>query len=268
MLNLALRSPDTGSVLRRDKTTGEPGGFANAHYEALYKPWRRRVRIVAPIVFLVLAGVLVPLFLLIPAHREFYVGLLLGSFLGMYMAMVDSPPEWIDKWRRGAEGERQTAKRLRDLKRAGWHVLHDMQRPRWNLDHLVVGPGGVFLLDTKAWSGEIEIAGGRVAVRHSDDPLDSWSRPSPSGFLKRAAADLSGLLRTATGIAVFVQPAVVVWGDFPARRVEDEGVSYLHGDELARWLRDQPSRLSPEVATRIAAHLANQHAARNGNEGG
>jgi hypothetical protein len=34
---------------------------------------------------------------------------------------------------------------------------------------------------------------------------------------------------------------VVLWADFPARRVEHDGVIYLHGDQLVNWLRSLPT---------------------------
>jgi hypothetical protein len=42
----------------------------------------------------------------------------------------------------------------------GWVVLHDLAWPgrqRANLDHVVVGPGGVFVVDAKNWSGRVEV---------------------------------------------------------------------------------------------------------------
>jgi hypothetical protein len=63
-------------------------------------------------------------------------------------------------WRRGARGERRTARHLRKLVRAGWTVLHDVSIPgsRANGDHLLIGPPGVFLVDSKAWHGTITLA--------------------------------------------------------------------------------------------------------------
>jgi hypothetical protein len=58
-------------------------------------------------------------------------------------------------WRRGAAGERRTARLLEPLERHGWVVLHDLSVPgsRANLDHLVIGPGGVFVIDSKQYRG-------------------------------------------------------------------------------------------------------------------
>src|SRR5215207_10676757 len=61
-------------------------------------------------------------------------------------------------WAAGAEGERRVAEALTQLP-AGWLVLHDrLLMPglaESNLDHLLVGPAGVILIDAKNWAGQI-----------------------------------------------------------------------------------------------------------------
>ncbi|MCC5953173.1 MAG: NERD domain-containing protein [Acidimicrobiia bacterium] len=60
-------------------------------------------------------------------------------------------------WKIGAEGERRVAEVLAQV--AGIEVLHDRRVPgsRANIDHLVVGPKGVFVIDAKKYTGEIEV---------------------------------------------------------------------------------------------------------------
>jgi hypothetical protein len=61
-------------------------------------------------------------------------------------------------WRDGARGERATARRLRRLEREGYTVLHDLAVPgntRANIDHLVIGPSGVFVIDSKRYRGHL-----------------------------------------------------------------------------------------------------------------
>jgi hypothetical protein len=68
-----------------------------------------------------------------------------------------------DAYEKGADGERQTADALAMLPAAGWFVLHDVRWPgkRFaNIDHVVIGPGGVFVIDSKAWSGRVEVRDG------------------------------------------------------------------------------------------------------------
>ena len=61
-------------------------------------------------------------------------------------------------WAAGAEGERRVADALTQLPEE-WLVLHDrLLMPglaESNLDHLLVGPAGVILVDAKNWAGQI-----------------------------------------------------------------------------------------------------------------
>jgi Nuclease-related domain len=67
------------------------------------------------------------------------------------------PSEQARAWQRGAHGERQTARLLDRLGRDGYVVFHDLALPDSpaNLDHLVIGPSGVFVIDSKQWTGSV-----------------------------------------------------------------------------------------------------------------
>ena len=68
-----------------------------------------------------------------------------------------------DAYERGADGEVATAHALAALPVSGWFVLHDVRWPgkRFaNIDHVAIGPGGVFVIDSKAWSGVVEVRDG------------------------------------------------------------------------------------------------------------
>ncbi|HET7736881.1 MAG TPA: nuclease-related domain-containing protein [Nocardioidaceae bacterium] len=64
-------------------------------------------------------------------------------------------------YERGAAGETATAEALNALP-SEWVVLHDLAWPNRkfaNIDHVVIGPGGVFVIDTKNWSGQVKLDG-------------------------------------------------------------------------------------------------------------
>jgi hypothetical protein len=57
-------------------------------------------------------------------------------------------------WEAGGRGEQSVVRVLVGMDDAGWHVLADRRWPgtrRANIDVLVVGPGGVFVVDVKNW---------------------------------------------------------------------------------------------------------------------
>jgi len=69
--------------------------------------------------------------------------------------------------------EQRTARALAPLAAAGYHLLADRQWPgsrRAQVDLVVVGPGGVFVVDTKAWA-DVSITGDRIH-RGQEDVTD------------------------------------------------------------------------------------------------
>lgn len=100
-------------------------------------------------------------------------------------------------WQRGADGERATAAVLDALPRQHWTVLHDVAwpgRPIANIDHVAVGPPGVFVIDSKNWSGAVTLSSG--VLRQS-----GRSRASSVAGVEEAARAVAGLLPP-TGAAV------------------------------------------------------------------
>lgn len=72
--------------------------------------------------------------------------------------------EAADKWERGAEGERRVGEILNRLP-PEFVVFHDLRIPnsKANVDHLVVGPGGVWAIDTKNYAYPVTIGSGKGA---------------------------------------------------------------------------------------------------------
>jgi hypothetical protein len=90
-------------------------------------------------------------------------GLPQAGLLGLAVAVLVSwrlrfrSSEQARTWQRGAAGERRTARLLRRLTRDGFVVFHDLAVPGSpaNVDHLVIGSTGVFVIDSKQWSGSV-----------------------------------------------------------------------------------------------------------------
>jgi hypothetical protein len=83
------------------------------------------------------------------------VGLAVAALVGWRLRF--RPSEQVTTWQRGAHGERRTAHLLDRLPRDGYVVFHDLAVPGSpaNVDHLVIGPSGVFIIDSKQWTGSV-----------------------------------------------------------------------------------------------------------------
>lgn len=69
-------------------------------------------------------------------------------------------PDSSGRWAAGAAGERATAGALRGLASEGYVVRHDvrLRGRRWNFDHILIGPPGVVLVETKQWARKVRVA--------------------------------------------------------------------------------------------------------------
>jgi hypothetical protein len=152
-------------------------------------------------------------------------------------------------WRRGAAGERRTARLLGQLERYGWAVLHDLAVPgsRANIDHLVIGPGGVFVIDSKQYRGRLQLdPSGRL-----------WRGRYPLAPTLRAVsfkADRAAQVLTDADVVVVVPIVAVHGAQVPWGKVVVEGVPVVPARRLPSMLRHLPAVLGPE---RVAA-VANQ----------
>jgi hypothetical protein len=140
---------------------GRPGGSAHARWRraraAEWAAWTRTMpRRVAVILGIGAAGGVLGSLLLVP-RLGLVVGALAAVVAGWGLRFRPSPDAVA--WRRGAAGERRTARLLGPLERQGWAVLHDLALPgsQANLDHLVIGPGGVFVVDSKQYRGRLQL---------------------------------------------------------------------------------------------------------------
>jgi hypothetical protein len=152
-------------------------------------------------------------------------------------------------WRRGARGERRTARHLRKLVRQGWTVLHDLAIPgsHANGDHLVIGPPGVFLIDSKAWHGTITLALDGTAW-HNGHPLDQTL-----ATVRWEAQQL------ATAIGAPVLPLLCVHDTrIPWDEIYVDNVPVLTPGRLLALLRSLPAHMDPTGVMLLAEHARHQ----------
>jgi hypothetical protein len=232
------------------------GGYAQQRYERGLTSWRQQIR--WPLV-LVMGPFFAASLAIYATHERdgwmFLAGALFGMALVMTSVLRDEPPAYIASWRRGAEGERKTAKALQPLLGAGWHAAHDLQDTYGNVDHVVVGPGGVFLLETKNWEAVVDVIDGVPRMRRRHDPdFDRGLDRLPRQLLA-AAVRLKHDIERVGGERTWVQAVLVLWCDFEAGVVEGDRCFFVHGDRLAEWLRERPATYPGVRVDRIRASL-------------
>jgi hypothetical protein len=182
-------------------------------------------------------------------------GLAAGIGLALWMLVRESPPRYVEKRRDGAEGERKAERALKPLERAGWRVFHDVQTGYGNYDHIVVGPTGVYLIESKNLMGIVSLKSGvpHLARRHDPEETFAFERIRPRALAD--AARIKGDIERLTGRRTWVQAVVSFWSEFPEGFVDDGKCVFIDGSRLRHWLQERPSRLSKVEIQVIAAGI-------------
>src|SRR5665213_264156 len=148
-------------------------------------------------------------------------------------------------WRIGADGEEEVGRRLAKLG-GDWRVLHAVPvgDKDSDIDHVVIGPRGVFTLNTKNHPGK-QIWVVERAFMVSGQRTDSLRN---SRF---EAPRASKLLSAACGFDIPVIPVIVVMAEKLTIKAPPDGVHVVGRRGVVKWLKARPPTLTPERVAEI-----------------
>jgi hypothetical protein len=230
-------------AVRVRASVGRPGASAQTEYRRRRAtewaawtrslPWRATAVLAAGVTAWLAATQVAP-----------YLSAAVAAGLGWLLRFRSSPDTVA--WRRGAAGERRTARLLAPLERRGWAVLHDLAIPgsKANIDHLVIGPGGVAVIDTKQYRGRLQL---------DRDGLLWHGRHLLISRLRRVrweadqADEVLGIAEIQVGAIVAVHGASIPWGGLDA-----DGVTVAPASRVPDLLRTLPPILGPERVAWLA----------------
>jgi hypothetical protein len=155
------------------------------------------------------------------------------------------------------DGERAVGEFLEKLRSGGYNVFHDLIGDGFNLDHVLIGPAGVFTVETKTYSkpakgkAELTFDGERIKIGH-------WEPERNPVIQARAQVGwLSSLLKETTGRDFPVHPVIV----FPGWFVRSAGrpkrpIWVMNPKALPEFLRKQEPKLTKEDIQLASFHLS------------
>lgn len=150
---------------------------------------------------------------------------------------------------RGAVAEESVATELENLDDR-FHVIHDVIVGPGNIDHVVIGPAGLFIIETKSHRGQVTFDGEKLLLS---------GRPFDKNFLAQAYAESMSLkeyLKKATGSDFEVRPLLVFTNGFIKVRGRAKGVEVLP----LKWMNDRITKgvdvLPEDERQRLARALA------------
>jgi len=151
---------------------------------------------------------------------------------------------------RGQAGELRVAQTLDLLLPAGYARLDDVRWPgttKANIDHVVFGPGGMFVVDAKNWTGDVVVRAGVLRQ-------NGYRRTRETDKVLRMTADLQAHLGASVGQC---QPVLCLVGQPTTRPTLAEGVTVVGVGELGRWLFTRPEIWPTSHVDALAAWLPN-----------
>ena len=160
-----------------------------------------------------------------------------GLFLvaaGFFLWTAHLCPNRVDAFFKGARGEERTAFALESLPE-GFCVFNGLMArkrsfamSRGDMDHVVAGKSGVFVVETKCWEGEVTCEHGRIWVDGQPPTRD------PLAQVLKARDELEAALGEAQETAVKVQAVLCFSGrGFLGRRARVNDVEICHVREVA-----------------------------------
>ncbi len=158
----------------------------------------------------------------------------------------------------GLRGEQAVAEALHEAADAGYRIFHDLlEKKIGNIDHIVVGARGVFVIETKARrrrgtrNGRAEHV---VAYDGKGLEFPCWYDTETIPQAERSAQWLTEFLSKRTAEPVIVEAVVAI----PGWYVETKGnfpVKVMNAPYLAKFLRGQTIKVEPAQVQRIVAAL-------------
>lgn len=158
--------------------------------------------------------------------------------------------------RLGRDGERAVAQYLEWFRTLNFFVFHDVPNGDANIDHVLIGPSGVFTIETKTLSkpqrGQCRITVENGVIRANGQTLDR----DPMVQAK-AQADWLRHFLAESQFKTVVQPVVVFPGWFVEPfNMKAAGAWVLETKALSKFIENEPERLTREQTQAMASALS------------
>ena len=177
------------------------------------------------------------------------IGLFVVAFactgVGMHFGL-----QRIERFFIGARGEERVCGILAELSDR-YHVFNDFVAGGMHVDHVVIGPAGVFAIETKFWRGVVTIEEGHILV---DGQLPS--RPPLAQVLREAARVKAELVKSGWGGPV--TPVLAFASDtFRPHVAELNGVVVINSSELRKGFATERVVIPPAELERLVSLMEN-----------
>ncbi|WP_019630276.1 nuclease-related domain-containing protein [Actinomadura atramentaria] len=195
------------------------------------------------------------------------LGVRLGVTLGALYVVYDvvrrarRGTSSVAAWQKSSAVERKTEKQLKALERNGYRVLHARAVPRddegvsdGRIDHLVIGPSGVYAIDSEKWDRRLPVR----TMSHRKLFHGPFNKKDRLDEARWEAEQASRTISAQVGFEVPVQPSVAIYGpSIPWKVMRVRDVDVYSGTRARGYLRRRPTILTEADVQRIYSAAEN-----------
>jgi len=156
-------------------------------------------------------------------------------------------------FRLGLDGELATAEELNQLMHYGYFVFHDFPADHFNIDHVAIGPAGVFAVETKTRSKGIMKGkqGAMVIFENSQLKFPNHQESESIQQAKDESKWLAQFLGKSVGKPVAVKPVLALPDWLVERRAKDASIMIINPKEAVQYITSNPRLLDEQTVQQV-----------------
>ena len=189
-----------------------------------YKKYLRNKKLLKCLLVLLIFNVIIFFYFLIKFYNDAYykyplsASILLIIFLIIFYFEIKKAEKELFKaerrnyltWGRGAGAELIVKKSLMGLNN-DYKILSDFEPGKWNIDHICIGPTGIFAIEVKAHKGTISYINNKLKINNQE--IDG----NYLGQAKKGSVFINQLIKEKIKKEYFIVPVLI----FPNAKIHD-----------------------------------------------
>ena len=154
----------------------------------------------------------------------------------------------VESFFKGARGEECVAGLLARLP-DDWHVFHDFKAGRHHVDHVLIGPAGVFSVETKNWRDPVQLESGELIVGGHVPNHPPIAQAAAEAKSVKAALESAGWSGEVEPVVCFAS------GTFQGGISTAGKVLVANAEAFVKWLGERPTARTPDECARLVQLL-------------
>jgi len=156
----------------------------------------------------------------------------------------------VERYFKGARGEERVAGILQRLPDS-YHIFNDFIACGKHIDHVVIGPAGVFAVETKYWRGKVSLEDGHILLDGQLPDHDPLAQTRREASLVKTQLAKSGWAGSVTPVLVFASDT------FEAKIAECQGSVILNSNHIGESFSTGRETITPPELERLVRLMEN-----------